>query len=89
MQWNTLPTKLQKELFDNASSVVNVLQAGGGSDASFWKEGYPAVMATDTGAASVSALPRHVRYIRQVAIAVLLQFWRRNIARPFFPDHDP
>ena len=28
MQWNTLPTKLQKELFDNASSVGALLQAG-------------------------------------------------------------
>jgi hypothetical protein len=26
MQWNTLPTKLQKELFDNASSVGELLQ---------------------------------------------------------------
>jgi hypothetical protein len=28
MQWNNLPTKLQKELFDNASSMDYVLQAG-------------------------------------------------------------
>jgi hypothetical protein len=28
MQWNTLPTKLQKELFDNASSVAALLEAG-------------------------------------------------------------
>ena len=28
MRWNTLPTKLQKELFDAASSVGDVLQAG-------------------------------------------------------------
>ena len=28
MQWNTLPTKLQKELFDNASSVGGLLQSG-------------------------------------------------------------
>jgi hypothetical protein len=28
MRWNTLPTKLQKELFDHASSVGDVLQAG-------------------------------------------------------------
>jgi hypothetical protein len=27
MQWNTLPTKLQKELFDNASSVGGLVQA--------------------------------------------------------------
>jgi hypothetical protein len=26
MQWNTLPTKLQRELFDNASSVGELLQ---------------------------------------------------------------
>jgi hypothetical protein len=26
MQWNTLPTKLQKELFDNASSMGELLQ---------------------------------------------------------------
>ena len=26
MQWNTLPTKLQKELFDNASSMGDLLQ---------------------------------------------------------------
>ena len=26
MQWNTLPTKLQKELFDNASSVGDLLK---------------------------------------------------------------
>ena len=29
MQWNTLPTKLQKELFDNASSVGELLETGG------------------------------------------------------------
>jgi len=28
MRWNTLPTKLQRELFDNASSVGDLLQAG-------------------------------------------------------------
>ena len=28
MQWNTLPTKLQKELFDGASSVGDLLQTG-------------------------------------------------------------
>jgi hypothetical protein len=28
MRWNTLPTKLQKELFDDASSVGDLLQAG-------------------------------------------------------------
>ena len=28
MQWNTLPTKLQKELFEGASSVGDLLQAG-------------------------------------------------------------
>jgi len=28
MRWNTLPTKLQKELFDAGSSVRDVLQAG-------------------------------------------------------------
>jgi hypothetical protein len=28
MQWNTLPTKLQRELFDNASSVVELLETG-------------------------------------------------------------
>jgi hypothetical protein len=28
MRWNTLPTKLQKELFDNASSVGGLLQTG-------------------------------------------------------------
>ena len=28
MQWNTLPTKLQKELFDNASSVGELLETG-------------------------------------------------------------
>jgi len=28
MRWNTLPTKLQKELFDNASSVGDILEAG-------------------------------------------------------------
>jgi hypothetical protein len=28
MRWNTLPTKLQRELFDNASSVGELLQAG-------------------------------------------------------------
>lgn len=28
MQWNTLPTKLQKELFENASSMGELLQAG-------------------------------------------------------------
>ena len=28
MQWNTLPTKLQRELFDNASSVGELLQTG-------------------------------------------------------------
>ena len=27
MQWNTIPTKLQRELFDNASSVGELLQA--------------------------------------------------------------
>lgn len=27
MQWNTLPAKLQKELFENASSVGNLLKA--------------------------------------------------------------
>ena len=27
LQWNTLPAKLQKELFENASSVGNLLQA--------------------------------------------------------------
>jgi hypothetical protein len=26
--WNTLPTKLQRELFDNASSVGELLQTG-------------------------------------------------------------
>ena len=30
VQWNTLPTKLQKELFDNASSVADLLEAGAG-----------------------------------------------------------
>ena len=28
MRWNTLPTKLQKELFDGASAVGNLLEAG-------------------------------------------------------------
>ena len=28
MRWNTLPTKLQKELFDAASSMGDLLQAG-------------------------------------------------------------
>jgi len=28
MRWNTLPTKLQKELFDGATSVGDLLQAG-------------------------------------------------------------
>jgi hypothetical protein len=28
MQWNTLPTKLQKELFENASAVGDLLQTG-------------------------------------------------------------
>ena len=28
MRWNTLPTRLQKELFDNASSVEELLQSG-------------------------------------------------------------
>ncbi len=28
MQWNTLPTKLQRELFDHASSVGELLQTG-------------------------------------------------------------
>jgi hypothetical protein len=28
MRWNTLPTKLQRELFDTASSVGELLQAG-------------------------------------------------------------
>jgi hypothetical protein len=28
MRWDTLPTKLQKELFDNASSVGELLQSG-------------------------------------------------------------
>ena len=28
MQWNTLPTKLQRELFDKASSVGGLLQSG-------------------------------------------------------------
>jgi hypothetical protein len=28
MQWNTLPTKLQKELFENASSVGDLLETG-------------------------------------------------------------
>lgn len=28
MRWNTIPTKLQRELFDNASSVGELLQAG-------------------------------------------------------------
>ena len=28
MQWNTLPTKLQRELFDNASSMGELLQTG-------------------------------------------------------------
>src|SRR4249919_576689 len=28
MQWNTLPTKLQRELFDNASSVGELLETG-------------------------------------------------------------
>lgn len=28
MRWHTLPTKLQRELFDNASSVGELLQAG-------------------------------------------------------------
>jgi hypothetical protein len=30
MRWNTLPTKLQKELFDAASQVGGLLQAGAG-----------------------------------------------------------
>lgn len=28
MRWSTLPTKLQRELFDNASSMGELLQAG-------------------------------------------------------------
>jgi hypothetical protein len=28
VRWNTIPTKLQRELFDNASSVGDVLQTG-------------------------------------------------------------
>jgi hypothetical protein len=28
MRWNTIPTKLQRELFDNASSVAGLLEAG-------------------------------------------------------------
>jgi hypothetical protein len=28
MQWNTLPTKLQRELFDNATSVGELLETG-------------------------------------------------------------
>jgi hypothetical protein len=28
MRWNTIPTKLQRELFDNASSVGDLLQTG-------------------------------------------------------------
>jgi hypothetical protein len=28
MRWNTLPTKLQKELFDSASSLADLLSAG-------------------------------------------------------------
>jgi hypothetical protein len=28
MRWNTIPTKLQRELFDNASSVGELLQVG-------------------------------------------------------------
>jgi len=28
MRWNTIPTRLQRELFDNASSVGELLQAG-------------------------------------------------------------
>jgi hypothetical protein len=28
MRWNTIPTKLQRELFDNASSVGELLQSG-------------------------------------------------------------
>ena len=28
MQWNTLPTKLQRELFDKAGSMDNLLDAG-------------------------------------------------------------
>src|SRR5689334_21863378 len=28
MRWNTIPTKLQRELFDNASSVGELLQTG-------------------------------------------------------------
>ena len=28
MQWNTLPRKLQRELFDNASSVGELLETG-------------------------------------------------------------
>ena len=28
MRWNTLPTRLQKELFDGASSAGDLLQAG-------------------------------------------------------------
>ena len=28
MQWNTLPMKLQRELFDNANSVGELLQTG-------------------------------------------------------------
>jgi hypothetical protein len=28
MRWNTIPTKLQKELFDDASSMGDLLQAG-------------------------------------------------------------
>jgi hypothetical protein len=28
MRWNTIPTKLQRELFDNASSVAELLEAG-------------------------------------------------------------
>ena len=30
VQWNTLPTKLQKELFDNAGSVAGLPEAGAG-----------------------------------------------------------
>ena len=28
MRWNTIPTKLQRELFDNASSAAGLLEAG-------------------------------------------------------------
>jgi hypothetical protein len=30
MRWNTIPTKLQKELFDDASSMRELADAGAG-----------------------------------------------------------